>query len=156
MLSRTLRAANALLYASSVLLVIAAVIYCAVYKDMPVWQLWGGVALSIGATIWGLYYVTLCYRVSAEGISHHSYLRCHRRLLWSEVERVELEESDAQGVASCHITLHPQTGKPLRISSDVLPLDDVQELVTDLRDIGKLPAPPGSQTETPAPDTPES
>ena len=153
MLSRTLRAANALLYASSVLLVIAAVVYCAVYKEMPAWQLWGGVALSVGATIWGLYYVTLSYRITAEGISHHSYLRCHRRLLWSEVERVELEESDAQGVASCHITLYPQNGKPLRISSDVLPLDDVQELVTDLRDMGKLPTTQDGKTppnETPA------
>ena len=148
MYSRTLRAANALLYASSVLLVIAAVVYCAVYKEMPAWQLWGGVALSVGATIWGLYYVTLSYRVTAEGISHHSYLRCHRRLLWSEVERAELEESDAQGVASCHITLYPQNGKPLRISSDVLPLDDVQELVTDLRGMGKLPATQDDKTET--------
>lgn len=156
MLSRTLRAANALLYASSVLLVIAAVIYCAVYKQMPAWQLWGGIGLSVGAAAWGLYYVTLCYRITAEGVSYHSYLRCRRSLLWSEVERVELEESDANGVACCRITLYPKEGAPLRISSDVLPLDDVQELVTDLRDIGKLPAPPSSQTETPAPDTPES
>lgn len=148
MIPRTLRAANALLYASSVLLVIAAVIYCAVYKQMPAWQLWGGIGLSVGAAAWGLYYVTLCYRITAEGVSYHSYLRCRRSLLWSEVERVELEESDAQGVASCHITLHPQTGKPLRISSDVLPLDDVQELADDLRAQGHLP-PKEAASDTP-------
>lgn len=148
MIPRTLRAANALLYASSVLLVIAAVIYCAVYKQMPAWQLWGGIGLSVGAAAWGLYYVTLCYRITAEGVSYHSYLRCRRSLRWSEVERVELEESDAQGVASCHITLYPKEGAPLRISSDVLPLDDVQELADDLRAQGHLP-PKEAASDTP-------
>lgn len=147
MVPRTLRAANALLYGSSVLLVIAAVLYCALYKDMPAWQLWGGVVLSIGATIWGVYYVTLCYRITAEGVSAHAYLRCTRRLLWQEVEKAVQEESDANGIASCHITLHPKEGRPLRISSDVLPLDDVQELAADLRSLGLLP--PADPTHIP-------
>ncbi|MBQ7022352.1 MAG: hypothetical protein IJN29_02150 [Akkermansia sp.] len=149
---RTLRAANALLYGSSVLLVIAAVLYCALYKDMPVWQLWGGVVLSLAAAVWGLYYVTLSYRITAEGVSTHAYLQCTRRLLWADTERITLEESDSNGIASCHIILHPKSGKPLRISSDVLPLDDVQELAADLRHIGLLP-PAESQESAPA-DTP--
>ena len=155
MYPRTLKAANALLYASSTLLIIAAVVYCAMYKDMPVWQIWSAVALCIAGTVWGLYYVTLCYRVTAEGISRHVYLRCTRRLLWSEVARAELEESEAQGIASCHIILHPHSGAPLRISSDVLHLDDVQELAGDLRTIGLLPA-ADKTSETNSPEQPAS
>ena len=154
MVPRTLRAANALLYGTSVLLVIAAILYCAAYKDMPAWQLWGGVALSIAATIWGLYYVTFSYRVSAEGIRCYCFLRCTRHLPWAEVERVELEESDANGVACCHITLHVKDGKPLRISSDVLALDDVQELASDLRGIGLLPPAKASDAEPEQQDAP--
>lgn len=150
--TRTLRAANALLYASSTLLIIAAVVYCTMYKNMPVWQLWSAVALCIAGTVWGLYYVTLCYRVTAEGISRHVYLRCTQRLLWGEVERAELEESEAQGIAGCHIILRPHSGAPLRISSDLLHLDDVQELADDLRTIGLLPAADktGETTDSPA------
>ena len=151
MYPRSLKAANALLYASSTLLIIAAVIYCAMYKEMPAWQLWSAIGLCIAGTVWGLYYVTLCYRVTAEGISRHVYLRSTQRMLWSEVERAELEESDAQGIACCNITLHPRSGAPLRISSDVLHLDDVQELAGDLRTIGLLPA---DKTSEPT-DTPE-
>ncbi|MBR5893998.1 MAG: hypothetical protein IKZ13_00470 [Akkermansia sp.] len=154
MTSRTLRAANALLYASSVLLVIAAILYCAFYKEMPAWQLWGGVALSIGAAIWGLYYVTLSYRVTADEISYHSYFRCRRRLYWSEIANAELESTDANGLACCHITLHPREGAPLRISSEVLQLDEVQELAEDLRSKGLLPAAPTS--DAPPTDTPTS
>lgn len=135
---RTLRAANNLLYGSSVLLVIAAVLYCAICKDMPAWQLWGGVALSIGATIWGLYYVTLHYRISPEGVTYGYFLRRKRHLNWTDIERTELSEGDSQGVANCHITLHPKEGTPLRLSSDILSLDDVQELADELRSAGLL------------------
>ncbi len=151
MVPRTLRAANALLYASSVLLVIAAILYCALYKDMPAWQLWGGVVLSLGAAVWGVYYVTLSYRITAEGVSTHAYLRCTRCLRWADTKCATLEESDANGVASCHIVLQPKEGKPLRISSDVLPLDDVQKLAADLRRIGLLPP---AETPESAPDSP--
>lgn len=136
---RTLRAANALLYATSVLLIIAAIIYCAMYKELASWQLWGGIALSLGGAIWGAYYVTLCYRISPEGITRHVYLRRTRLLRWKDIERAELKETDVNSIATCTITLHPKTGTPLRLSSDVLTPDDVQELAADLRQIGLLP-----------------
>ncbi len=148
MAPRTLRAANALLYGTSVLLVIAAILYCAAYKDMPDWQLWGGVVLSAAATVWGLYYVTLCYRISAESVSRYSFLRCTHCLRWAELARAELEESEANGLATCRITLYPKSGAPLSLSSDVLPLDDMQELAADLRSLGLLP-PKEYSTETP-------
>lgn len=133
MYPRTLKAANALLYASSTLLIIAAVVYCAMYKNMPVWQLWSAVALCIAGTVWGLYYVTLCYRVTAEGISRHVYLRCTRRLLWADIERIELHHTDSNGIANRTITLYPQQGAPLTLGSDVLHPDDVEELSADIK-----------------------
>lgn len=147
MIPRTLRAANALLYGSSVLLVIAAITYCAFYKSMPTWQIWSAAVLGCAATIWGLYYVTLNYKITAEGISRHLYLRCTHRLNWNEIERAELEQTDAGGIATCTILLHPKSGSAIRLSSDVLPLDDMEELITDLRTLRLLAAevPPGKE-----------
>lgn len=149
MIPRTLRAANALLYGSSVLLVIAAIVYCAFYKSMPTWQIWMAIFLGCAATVWGLYYVTLNYKITNEGISRHLYLRCTQRLNWREIERAELQQTDAGGIATCTILLHPQSGPSMRLSSDILPLDDMEELISDLRNISLLPAeaPPRQEQE---------
>ena len=134
MTPRTLRAANALLYATSTLLVIATVIYCAFYKQLAEWQLWSAISMGIAATIWGLYYVTLSYRVTSEGISRHVYLRRTHCLRWAEVTHTDITETDSNGVASCTISLQTANGTTLTLSSDVLPLDDVQELATEIRE----------------------
>ena len=147
MLKRTIRPANALLYASSVLLIIAATVDCAVYKELPAWQLWGVVALSIAATVWGLYYVTLCYHISAEAITRRVYLRSTHTLPIADITQASLEETDANGIASCHLTLSTAAGITLRLSSDVLNVDDVQELAEDLRTLGLLP--PAEKNEKP-------
>ncbi len=139
MLTRTIRPANALMYASSVLLIIAATIYCAIYKELPAWQLWGAVVLSAAATVWGLYYVTLCYHISAEAISRRVYFRRTHSLPIADITQATLDETDANGIASCQITLNTSAGTTLRLSSDVLNVDDVQELAEDLRALGLLP-----------------
>lgn len=134
MTPRTLRAANAVLYATSTLLVIATVIYCAFYKQMAAWQLWSAIGLGAVATVWGLYYVTLCYRVTSEGISRHVFLRRTHYLRWVDITHTDIAETDSNGVASCTISLQTADNTALSLSSDVLHLDDVQELAGEIRE----------------------
>lgn len=138
MLPRTLRAANALLYATSTLLVIATVIYCALYKQMPDWQLWVAVVLGVAATVWGLYYVTLNYRITAEGIARRVFLRQTHYMRWVELAQAKITETDHNGVASCTINLTAANGTTISLSSDILHLDDVQELAKEAEITARL------------------
>jgi hypothetical protein len=135
--SRTLRAANAGFYLACTFFIIIACVYVMYTKEMTLSTVWAIVLASAGATLWGAYYATFCYRVNTVRISRIS-LFCTRHITWEEITGISYEEKDSGGVASYKITVASAT-RTFEISSDILSPDAVQELAADLREKGLLP-----------------
>ena len=132
---RIIRCANAQLYIGATLLVLGAAAYVLCCKD-ALWQQVAAIAAAIITPIWTAFYVCLKYTVDSTGITRSSLLGS-TGLKWADLSSATLQESQNQGTASCTILL--QAGETsLRISSDLLPLDEVQELARELREIGLL------------------
>ncbi len=139
---RCLRAANRGLYLGTTLLVLGAVAYVLWQGGRPEWQQWLAAAAALITLIWGGYYALLRYQVDALGVSCHSFFFTRCRILWEELESVDVDEQDAMGTARCALTLRAKDGRSLTLSSDQLALDEVEELAAELRERGYLP--PGS------------
>ena len=132
---RIIRCANAQLYIGATLLVLGAAAYVLCCKD-ALWQQVAAIAAAIITPLWTAFYVGLKYPVDSTGITRRSLVG-NTCLKWADVSSATLQESQNQGTASCTILL--QAGETsLRISSDLLPLDEVQELARELREIGLL------------------
>ena len=124
MLARTIRSANFAFYWGCLALVVFACIYVPMTRNLSPWMLAGVAVAGVACCLWGLYYATLCYKVDAEG---------------QALTECDWQETDANSIASCRLTLvAPQ--QTMVLSSDLLPLDAVQELAADLRAAGHLPA----------------
>lgn len=127
---RTLRCANAQLYIGATVLVLAAAIYVLCSKD-TLWQQIAAVFAAIITPVWAAHYAVLRYTITPESITRRS-LCGSTTLRWSELTAAGIQEQQNQGTACCTITL--QAGEQsMHISSDLLPLDDVQELAQELR-----------------------
>ncbi len=88
-------------------------------------------------SLWGVYYVLLRFRITETAITRIAFLRA-KRFAWQSLTGAEIEETDANGIASCKITLH-FAGVSLVLSSELLSLDALRELAADLRLAGILP-----------------
>ncbi len=132
---RTLRCANAALYFCATLLVLGAAILVLCCKD----ELWQQVVAALAALItplWTAHYIALRFTVTEEGITRRS-LRGTTSIRWAELTAATLSETQNQGSASCSI--HLRAGdKQMTISSDLLPLEEVEELAKDLKTSGLL------------------
>jgi hypothetical protein len=127
---RTLRCANAQLYLAATVLVAGAAIYVLCCKE-PLWQQLTAVAALLFTPLWCAHYLSLSYTITAEGITRRAWGRS-TTLRWSELAAAGIQEQQNHGTACCTITL--QAGEQsMHISSDLLPLDDVQELAQELR-----------------------
>ena len=132
---RIIRCANAQLYIGATLLVLGAAAYVLCCKD-ALWQQVAAIAAAVITPLWTAFYVCLKYTVDSTGITRLSLLGS-TSLKWADLSSATLQESQNQGTASCTIQL--QAGETsLRISSDLLPLDEVQELAGELRESGLL------------------
>ena len=140
---RTLRAANAGFYIACTFFIIIACVYVMFTKEMTLSVISAIVAASAGATLWGAYYATFCYRVNTVRISRIS-LFCTLHINWEDITSISYEEKDSGGVASYKITVVSAT-RTFEISSDILSPDAVQELAADLREKGLLPPAESSQ-----------
>lgn len=136
MIPRTLRSANAVMYAAITLLVVAATVY--------VWCTEPRLARCIGATvaaltacIWALYYILLRFRIDADGVREYNMLRRSRSIRWAELTDARLEEVQLQGIAGLTIILQ-SADTTISISSSVLSMEAVEELAEDLRTAGIL------------------
>lgn len=136
MTSRNLRAANRSLYLSCVLMVVAACVYVLLTRDWPDSYRALTILAGVGSTLWGLYYFVLSYKVDAQGVSQRTLFGC-KRVLWAELTAATVEKTDSNGVASMHITLTAPQGQ-MRLSSDLLTPDDVEELADELKEKGML------------------
>ena len=132
---RILRCANALLYIAAAILTIGAAAYVLYCKDI-LWQQVTAVAAAVITPVWAAHYAMLRFTVDSTGITRRS-MRGSTCIKWAELSSATLQESNNQGTASC--TIHLQAGEQkMSISSDLLPLDDVQELAKELRECGLL------------------
>ncbi len=135
---RSLRAANRGLYLGITLLVLSAVAYVLWQGERPEWQQWLAAAAAVVTLLWGGYYALLRYQVDALGVSRYSFFLCRERILWEELAEATLDEQDSMGSARCTITLRAGDGHTLTLSSDLLSLDALETLATDMRQQGFL------------------
>ena len=138
MSARVIRSANFAFYWGCIALVLFACIYVPVTRTLTPLVLGSIVSSGVACCLWGLYYATLRYRVDATGITRCSLFGT-KRLLWSALTACDWQETDANSIATCRLTLvTPQ--QTMVLSSDLLPIEAVQELAADLRTAGYLPA----------------
>ena len=132
---RIIRCANAQLYIGATLLVLGAAAYVLSCKD-TLWQQIAAVAAAIITPVWTAFYVSLKYTVDSTGITRRSLLgsTC---LKWADLSSATLQETQNQGTASCTLLLAAGETS-MRVSSDLLPLEDVQELACELRESNLL------------------
>ncbi len=121
----------------SILLFVAAA-YIASRGDSPQYQLYTALGGAIVTLIWGGYYTLLRYELGEQGICKR-ILRS-QRYSWEEIGDIELEEkhNPASSSLSVYFTIKA-TAKKLRISSELLGLEAMEDLIADLRESGKLP-----------------
>ena len=132
---RTLRCANAGLYTGAAIMVVSAAIYVLCSKD-TLWQQVTAILAAIITPVWAAHYALLRYIVTPRGITRRS-LMGSTTLLWEQLTSTQLQETRTQGTESCSIILQAGS-RTLRISSDTLPLDDVQQLAAELSQEGIL------------------
>ncbi len=130
---RTLRCANAQLYIAATVMVLAASIYVLCTKD-ALWQQITAVLALIITPLWTAHYALLRYTITEESITRRS-LRGSTTLRWADLTSAEIHETHQQATESCTIILQAGSTR-MSISSDLLPLDDVQELAKELRASG--------------------
>ncbi len=137
---RTLRSANAGLNVFMALAVVIAAAYAMWGRggDVQEWQKWLCGAGALIAVLWGGYYARFRVRVDAAGISFRAVRS--RFFPWQQLVAAHIEEYDRQGVASCCVVLTFSPGGTVRISSDVLDLEDVRTLADELKDMPFSPA----------------
>ncbi len=141
---RTLRAANHGLYLSASMMLLLICAYT-VWRGAEPWQTRVAAAASLATLLWGGYYAGLRYQVDAEGVSRHTFFT-HRRIAWADLSGAELEEHDSQSIAVCRIHLSSPAVN-ITLSSDVLSLDEVQDLAAEMREKGILPPLPEKAPE---------
>lgn len=137
-LPRTLRAANAGLYMACVLFVMGACVYVLCTKELSQGAAWATVVCGALCSLWGVYYMLLRIRICEAGMTRIAFFRA-KTFSWQSFSGAEIEETEQNGMASCKITLH-FAGDSLVLSSELFSLDALQELATELRSAGMLPA----------------
>lgn len=110
--------------------------YTVLTRELSPLYLAGIIAAGCVSALWGLHYFILRYTVDELGITVRS-IRGKKRLLWADVTGASLDKTDINGVASLHIILTHPAGQ-LRLSSDLLPMDDLELLSEKLKKIGLL------------------
>ncbi len=136
---RSLRAANQSLYLGTTLIVLAACAFTIWQGERPAWQQWLAAAAAVACLAWGGYYTLLRYQVDAMGITRHSLFR-RKGILWAELAETTLEEQHSMETTRLAVHFRSTGGTTLTLSSDLLPLDAMEELIAELREQGHLPA----------------
>lgn len=137
--THTLQSGNRHLYLGMSILVIAASIYSIMKEGSLFYEQGIAIAAIIITLIWGGYFYLLRYRVDDEGVSKSMLIS--RQLSWDQISEIQLDEQEGAGSISCSLTFHSAAGlKPIKLSSELIHIEEMQTLVEDLRTAGKLPA----------------
>ena len=134
--TRVLRCANGPLYMGFVLGIIAAVVYVCATKLTGLWEILGVLFLTLIAALWGGFYYVLRFRIDAEGITR-SLLWSQQSIRWADITKAELRHIQSPGTESYTIILSSAT-ETITLSSDLLPLHQVEELAEELKTAGIL------------------
>lgn len=140
----TLRPANGMLYLAATLLILAAAAY-SLAVHLAWYQQVAAVAAVLIALPWGGHYVFLRYIMDEQGITRKSLFGT-RRINWGADTRLSLTEEHTQETS--RLVLHISSGSQhMELSSDILPLEQVEELVETLRRRGTLPPQGAAENE---------
>lgn len=102
------------------------------------WHIGAAILAALTALLWGGYYATLRCSITADALCLR-YLWVKHTLRWSDLLQAEAYEQEAQSIASCKILL-TFTKKSICISSELYPLEEVQEFCRELTCAGYLQA----------------
>ena len=125
------------MYAAIALLVVAADIYVWYTESSNTARCIAATVATLMAVLWALHYILLRYNIDAEGVSEHRLFRRTHRIRWTEISAARTEEVQLQGIAGLTIILE-STSADISISSNLLPLETVEELAQDLKSAGIL------------------
>lgn len=132
---RVLRCANAQLYIAATIMVLAAAIYVLCCKD-ALWQQLTAVGAIIITPAWSACYAALRITVDSTGVTRRA-ITGSTRINWNELTTATLHTTNTPGTESCCIEL--SDGKTnITISSDLFPLEEVQELAQELKECNLL------------------
>lgn len=130
-----LRPANYALYIAATLLIFAAAAYSLVVHLAWYQQLAAALAVLI-ALPWGGHYAFLRYELDEHGITRKG-LFGSKHIPWGEGTTLSLQEEHTQETARLSLRI-TRSEDAMELSSDLLPLDKLEELVNDLRKRGAL------------------
>lgn len=137
MTKRTLRCANGPLYMGFVLGIVAAAVYVSLTRLSGFWEIGGVIVLTLIAALWGCFYYFLRFHLDEEGVTRS--LLCHRKSIrWADITAADIRHTQTPGTESCAIILTTATAS-ITLSSELLPLEQVEELAKELKDNGILP-----------------
>lgn len=130
-----LRPANCALYIAATLLILAAAAY-SLAVHLAWYQQLAAVLAVLIALPWGGHYAFLRYELDEQGITRKG-LFGSKHIPWGEGTALSLHEEHTQETS--RLTLCITRGEDtMELSSDILPLDKLEELVNDLRQRGAL------------------
>ena len=128
---RVLRCANAQLYIAATIMVLAAAFYVLCCKD-ALWQQLTAAGAIIITPAWSVCYAALRITVDSTGVTRRA-ITGSTRINWNELTTATLHTTSTPGTESCSIELCAGETR-MRISSDLFPLEDVQELARELEE----------------------
>ncbi len=134
---RVLRCANGTLYMGFVLGIIAAAAYVCATKLTDFWEISAVIFFTLIAALWGGFYYFLRIRIDETGITR-SILFYKEHIDWANIKNAEVRQLQSPGTEACTIILTSPT-VTMTISSDLLPLTQVEELADELKNNGILP-----------------
>lgn len=135
--SKTYRAPNRAFFGMA----IAAIVLMAVYAWMgaeDAARLWQIVLGSVVVLIGGLLYMTYAIRVSEQGIRVAVCGIVKKNLPWEDVARAEVDDRTQGAAESFVLTLWDGKGRDYRLSSSMIPVEDLHAIARFARERGLL------------------
>lgn len=130
-----LRPANCALYITATLLILATAAYSLAVHLVWYRQLAAVLAVLI-ALPWGGHYALLRYELTEHGITRKG-LFGSKHIPWGEGTALSLHEEHTQETSRLNLRI-TRGEDSMELTSDILPLDKMEELVDDLRSRGAL------------------
>ncbi len=133
-----LRCHNRALYVGMSVLIFFACIYTLQREDVNQLQFYGSIAAIAVTILWGGYYALLRYEVDDSGVTR--YMLTKRHYPWSSISKVDYvsKERNSQISLSLIFTLSDAATPPLRLSSELLKMSAMEELILEMTEKGKI------------------